>query len=123
MERLTSIAVITDNWPKRRQWMFYALIWLGANAQYIIVLGNDNALHQNALVTLLGAIVAILASYIFGATWDDQNKRNYYTDNAIAVSNADIAQVQADTAAVKADTAQVKADTAATLAEREGDLR
>lgn len=63
-----------DNWQKRRRWMVLILSWMLANAQYLIVWGNDTALHQNALVTLLGAIVAVLGSYVFGAVWDDRNK-------------------------------------------------
>lgn len=66
-----------DNWPRRRRWMIVMLTWLMANAQYLIIWGKDNALHQNALVTILGAIVAIIGSYVFGATWDDREKRKH----------------------------------------------
>lgn len=65
-----------DNWPRRRRMLVLALLWLVGNAQYLIVFGDANSsLHQNALVTILGAIVALLGSYIFGAVWDDSNKR------------------------------------------------
>ena len=66
-----------DNWPKRRRWMLLTLLWLIGNAQYLIVWGADTALHQNALVTCLGAIVAIIGSYVFGAVWDDVDKRRH----------------------------------------------
>lgn len=66
-----------DNWPRRRRWLAIMLTWMVANAQYLIVFGQDNALHQNALITLLGAIVATLGSYVFGAVWDDREKRRF----------------------------------------------
>lgn len=64
-----------DNWQIRRRWMSAALIWMAVNVQYLVVWGKDNALHQNALITFLGAIVSILCFYIFGAVWDDKEKR------------------------------------------------
>lgn len=66
-----------DNWPRRRRWMIIILAWAMLNAQYIIIWGNDTGLHQNALVTLLGLIVAIAGSYVFGAVWDDNDKRRW----------------------------------------------
>ncbi len=68
-----------DNWPRRRRWMIVILTWMIGNAQYLIIWGQDNAIHQNALITLLGAVVAILGSYVFGATWDDREKRRHLT--------------------------------------------
>jgi len=64
-----------DNWQIRRRWMSAALIWMAGNVQYLVLWGEDHALHQNALITFLGAIVSILCFYIFGAVWDDKEKR------------------------------------------------
>ena len=64
-----------DNWRVRRKWMLASLIWMSVNVQYLVLWGKDNALHQNALITFLGAIVSILCFYIFGAVWDDKDKR------------------------------------------------
>ncbi len=66
-----------DNWPKRRRWMKVILVWAMANAQYIIFFGQDTGLHQNALVALLSLIFAIIGTYVFGATWDDNDKRRH----------------------------------------------
>lgn len=71
----------TDNWPRRRRWMKVILGWTMLNAQYIIIFGEDNALHQNALITLLGLVFAISGSYIFGAVWDDNDKRRHICRN------------------------------------------
>lgn len=65
----------TDNWPRRRKWMLTVLVWALANAQYVMIWGDDTGLHQNALVALLGLIAAIIGSYVFGAVWDDNDKR------------------------------------------------
>ena len=64
-----------DNWEIRRRWMMAALIWMAGNVQYLVIWGRDNALHQNLAITFLGAIVSILCFYIFGAVWDDRDKR------------------------------------------------
>lgn len=69
--------ITSDNWPIRRKWMFVVIGWMMLNAQYLIIWGADNALHQNALVTLLGAIVAGLGSYVFGSNFDDADKRKH----------------------------------------------
>lgn len=55
--------------------MLASLVWMAVNVQYLVIWGKDNALHQNALITFLGAIVSILCFYIFGAVWDDKEKR------------------------------------------------
>ncbi|MGX1098856.1 hypothetical protein [Amorphus sp. MBR-141] len=65
-----------DNWPKRRRWMALVMIWMAANVEYLVVFGDpDSALHQQALVALIGGIFATLGSYVFGAVWDDVDKR------------------------------------------------
>lgn len=74
--RALTAKLLEDNWPQRRKWMIVALLWMAGNAEYIILMGADSVLNQNALVTLLGAIVSIICFYVFGAVWDDSNKRN-----------------------------------------------
>jgi hypothetical protein len=68
-----------DNWPKRRRWMQVILAWALANAQYIIIWGRDSGLHENALIALLTLIASILGTYVFGATWDDRDKRRHFS--------------------------------------------
>ena len=64
-----------DNWPMRRRVMFAALAYLAANIEYLLIFGQDTALNQNALVAMLGVAASIIASYVFGAVWDDIDKR------------------------------------------------
>lgn len=67
----------TDNWAIRRRWMKVILAWAMLNVQYIVVWGDDNALNQNIAITLIGMVIAITGSYVFGAVWDDKQKRRY----------------------------------------------
>lgn len=71
-----------DNWPIRRRWLRLALIWMALNVQIILIVGffkieiMTSALHQNALISMLTAIVSMIGFYVFGAVWDDSNKRS-----------------------------------------------
>lgn len=71
-----------DNWPIRRRWLRAVLIWLVINVQAILIAGffkieiAASALHQNALITMLTAIVSLLGFYVFGSVWDDKDKRS-----------------------------------------------
>lgn len=67
----------TDNWSIRRRWMKVVLAWAMLNTQYILFWGEDNALNQNALIAFVGMVVAITGSYVFGAVWDDNDKRKW----------------------------------------------
>lgn len=69
-------SLITDNWPRRRRWMMIALIWLSGNVQYLLIFGQDTALNQQAVLAMIGAVVSIICFYVFGAVWDDANKRS-----------------------------------------------
>ncbi|WLR91018.1 hypothetical protein [Shinella zoogloeoides] len=68
----------SDNWCIRRRWMKVILGWAMINVQYLIVWGDDNELNQNALISMLGLVAAISGSYIFGAVWDDNDKRKWH---------------------------------------------
>lgn len=68
-----------DNWPIRRKWMLSVLLWAVGNAQYIIVWGDDTVLNQSALYALLALIAGIIGSYVFGAVWDDNDKRRLFS--------------------------------------------
>ena len=72
--------ITNDNWIIRRRVMFLTLIWLGINVQYILILGKPTALNEQALIALLSVIGAIIGSYIFGAVWDDMNKRSFVSE-------------------------------------------
>jgi hypothetical protein len=75
-----------DNWPIRRRWLFRVLLWAMANAQAIIAasvagfIAPSNSILEQALIALLTLIAAIIGSYVFGAIWDDKNKRRFLTD-------------------------------------------
>lgn len=72
---MASSPKMRSNWAIRRRVMFAALIWLMGNVQYIILYGADSSLNQQTIIAMLGAITAIIGSYVFGAVWDDKNQR------------------------------------------------
>lgn len=68
-------AVSKDNWKFRRRVVFAALAWIAMMVMWIIFRGHDTALYRDVSVALIGAGVAIIGSYVFGAVWDDRSKR------------------------------------------------
>lgn len=65
----------TDNWRLRRRALFIALFWMGDAMTYILVHGVDSALNSQAFIAMAGATTSLLCAYIFGAVWDDHNRR------------------------------------------------
>lgn len=72
-----------DNWRIRRRVMVSILFWAVFNVTWLILYGKDTALHQQIALALIAAIVAIVGSYVFGAVWDDNNKRTTLADAPI----------------------------------------
>lgn len=67
--------VSKDNWKYRRRVVFGALVWIALMVMYILYRAHDTALYRDVSVALIGAFVAIIGSYVFGAVWDDRSKR------------------------------------------------
>lgn len=68
-----------DKWVKRRRRMDRFLIFCGATI-LIVLLGNafgriEEAVVNNTLMVLGGAMTATIGSYVFGAAWEDINER------------------------------------------------
>lgn len=73
-------SIVTDNWQIRRRWMGWSLLWMGSNVELAIIwtmVMGGNAMLVQILMALLGAMIAILMFYIFGATYDDHSKRQF----------------------------------------------
>lgn len=66
---------IMDNWGRRRRVLMIALVWMGLMMTGIVVRGGDTALAGQAFIALAGCFASCLIAYIFGAVWDDHNKR------------------------------------------------
>lgn len=64
-----------DNWRRRRKVMFGALIFIAVNLQYLVLFGKPDSLRETIALGLIGAGLGIIGSYVFGAVWDDSNRR------------------------------------------------
>jgi bacteriorhodopsin len=73
-------AIVPDNWKIRRRWMKWFIFWLGGNAEAMIcwtIYAGGNAMIVQMFLTVVGAMIAILMFYIFGAVFDDHSKRRF----------------------------------------------
>lgn len=68
--------LLEDGWPIRRRVMFGALLFIAGNVQYLAVWGNDTALNSTIATNLLWVGGGIIGAYVFGAVWDDMNRRD-----------------------------------------------
>jgi len=68
--------LLVDGWPIRRRVMFLSLLFCAGNVQYLLIFGEDTSLNKEIATTLLWAAAAIIGSYVFGAVWDDMNRRD-----------------------------------------------
>lgn len=70
--------------------MVRILVWAMFNVQAILVFtmskGAENALLENALIAFLALVASILGTYVFGAVWDDNNKRQHIAETLPAES-------------------------------------
>ena len=83
LDEKTRSVIVSDNWAIRRRWMKVSIFWLAINSEAIIcwvIYAGGNALGVQIFMTLIGALIAILMFYIFGATWDDHSKRQLLSD-------------------------------------------
>jgi len=69
---------VEDNWKYRRRVLFLSLSWIGVVMSAILIRGVDNALYDQAFIALAGSGATLLTAYIFGAVWDDHNRRSAY---------------------------------------------
>lgn len=69
------IVVPVDNWKRRRLRLDIALAVMTVDLQYIVFKGVDTPLNQQLSLALIGGIVGLITAYVFGATWDDKNKK------------------------------------------------
>lgn len=60
-------------WENRRNMIWGTWLLHVVGIAYLIVAGEDTALHQNALYVLSANLVITMGWYIFGSAWDDSN--------------------------------------------------
>ena len=62
-------------WRYRRATMYAILIFSMAIVVLALYGKCDSAAASTAIKMAFGAITIVLSSYIFGATWDDKNRK------------------------------------------------
>lgn len=78
----------SDNWTKRRRVMHWALLYIGLHLAWLQMLSKHDAFDTQVAMALIAGAFGIIGSYIFGATWDDKNKRNAMVDAAAPAAEA-----------------------------------
>ena len=71
------------DWTRRRWAVFGALAYCAGTNLYIIVADTGSALHRDVSLGNLAFAGSIIATYVFGAAWDDKNART-----AVALTKA-----------------------------------
>ncbi len=65
-----------DAWKLRRRVLYTALLYIAFNVSYIAHSGRpDDALQTQIALSLIGIGGALIATYVFGAVYDDHSKR------------------------------------------------
>lgn len=79
------------SWQMRRRIIIGILVWGAALVTYLAVVG-DASIRDTIAFNVIWLMGAVIGSYVFGASWDDQNARK----TAIASQAVDNAAGQTD---------------------------
>jgi protein-S-isoprenylcysteine O-methyltransferase Ste14 len=63
-------------WTRRRRLAYLVLAYCAVMVPAMTFWSPDSVLVGQTVIALVGLAASTLASYIFGATWDDKNARN-----------------------------------------------
>lgn len=66
-----------DAWRVRRSLVIGTILWCGGIVTFITLAGGESSLRETVAVGALTLAGSTLGSYVFGAIWDDQNKRRF----------------------------------------------
>lgn len=67
--------IIETSWVWRRSVVLATLFFCGITVGYIVWSGPDDRVRETAIMALSTLAGATIGSYLFGAAWDDSNKR------------------------------------------------
>ena len=66
---------ILDSWKHRRRLVFLVIVFCLFGIGYLVFFGSDIRLHETALSGFFSLLGAVCLGYVFGAIWDDKNKK------------------------------------------------
>lgn len=81
----TQKGLFEGNWKIRRRVMFVTLLYIAFNVSWLIIRGENTTLNQQIALALVGSGTSIIGAYVFGAVWDDSNKRGALNSLATAI--------------------------------------
>lgn len=68
-----------DAWARRRVYIKFTSIWCASMVSAIVAFtmttGRESSLLETMGIGLLTLLGSMIGSYVFGATWDDKNRR------------------------------------------------
>lgn len=62
-------------WLVRRKIIIGVLVWAALLVTYLAIWGKPTSLSEAIATNLLLLMGGVIGSYVFGAVWDDKNKR------------------------------------------------
>lgn len=89
--------MIDAGWAIRRRIIVSVLAWACSLVTYLAIWGKPTSLSEAIATGLILLIGSVIGSYVFGAAWDDKNKRNAeVAHHAVSQSDPTTTNVQVD---------------------------
>ena len=87
----------TASWTVRRRIIVAVLTWACSLVTYLAIWGRPTSLSEAIATGLILLIGSVIGSYVFGAAWDDKNKRNAeVAQQAVSQSDPTTTNVQVE---------------------------
>jgi len=63
---------VRPTWKIRRKIVITSLLFCGIVIVYVVWSADDTRVNETALIGSFGLMGSVIASYVFGAVWDDK---------------------------------------------------
>lgn len=76
--RVVAELMTSDGWVYRRWMLFGVVTFVCAAIGFLIVQASTGPIAALAIPNLFTALMTFVLAYVFGAMWDDRNRRSHY---------------------------------------------